>query len=179
MSPENRKACLIFPELVLGSVKFFVRKLTAKFFLLEQKDAEELSEVNDFIEARKKNWETLREGLENLSDKLILPEPEANSDPSWFGFLLTVREGCGIAREQIVRHLESNGIQTRMLFAGNMIKHPCFDEMRKSGKGYRAVGRLKNTDIIMNRTFWVGVYPGMAKAEIEYMIDRLKHCLVQ
>ena len=91
----------------------------------------------------------------------ILPEATKGSDPSWFGFLLTVREDAGIARDQIVSHLEANGVQTRMLFAGNLIKHPCFDEMRKSGDGYRVVGDLKNTDIIMENTFWVGVYPGM------------------
>src|SRR3989339_2059026 len=133
----------------------------------------QLEKLPSFIEARKKNWSMLREGLEDLSDVFILPEAAENSDPSWFGFLLTVIENSGLTRERIVKHLEDHGIQTRMLFAGNMIKHPCFDEMRKSGKGYRAVGPLKNTDIIMNRTFWVGVYPGMAGEMLDFMINRI------
>ncbi|HLD35001.1 MAG TPA: lipopolysaccharide biosynthesis protein RfbH [Patescibacteria group bacterium] len=138
----------------------------------------QLEKLPSFIEARKKNWSMLREGLEDLSDVFILPEAAENSDPSWFGFLLTVIENSGLTRERIVKHLEDHGIQTRMLFAGNMIKHPCFDEMRKSGKGYRAVGPLKNTDIIMNRTFWVGVYPGMAGEMLDFMINRIvKFCI--
>src|SRR5208337_4940279 len=100
----------------------------------------QLEKLPSFIEARKKNWSFLRDGLSDLSDKLILPEPTQNSEPCWFGFLLTVREGAGFTRDEIVNHLESNGIQTRMLFAGNLIKHPCFDAMRESQKGYRVVG---------------------------------------
>ncbi len=99
------------------------------------------------------------------------PEATENSDPSWFGFLLTVREGAGFNREQIVSHLEAKGIQTRMLFAGNLIKHPCFDEMRKDGVGYRVVGDLTNTDRIMRDTFWVGVYPGMTEEMVGYMVE--------
>ena len=101
----------------------------------------------------------LRENLDDLKDKLILPEPENNSTPSWFGFLITVKDDAGITRDEIVRHLEDNNVQTRMLFAGNLIKHPCFDEMRSSGEGYRVVGKLDNTDRVMNNTFWIGVYP--------------------
>jgi CDP-6-deoxy-D-xylo-4-hexulose-3-dehydrase len=133
----------------------------------------QLEKLPDFIEARKKNWKLLREGLAGLSDKFILPEATENADPSWFGFLLTVRDGAGFSRDKIVSHLESKGIQTRMLFAGNLIKHPCFDEMRKSGEGYRVVGDLDMTDRIMNDTFWVGVYPGMTDAMIEFMIAEI------
>ena len=78
----------------------------------------------------------LRDGLADLSDKFILPEPTENSDPSWFGFLLTVKEGAGFTRDEIVGHLEKNGVQTRMLFAGNLMKHPCFDDMRKRGRAF-------------------------------------------
>ncbi|MHB8713930.1 MAG: lipopolysaccharide biosynthesis protein RfbH [Trichloromonadaceae bacterium] len=134
----------------------------------------QLKKLPGFIEARKKNWQLLREGLAGLEEKLILPEATENSDPSWFGFLLTVREGSGLSRDKIVNHLEKKGIQTRMLFAGNLIKHPCFDEMRKSGEGYRVVGDLTVTDQIMNATFWVGVYPGMSEEMIGYMVETIR-----
>ena len=133
----------------------------------------QLQKLPSFIEARKKNWQILRAGLAGLEESLILPEATPGSDPSWFGFLLTVRDGAGFSRDQIVAHLEKNGVQTRMLFAGNLIKHPCFDEMRKSGEGYRVVGKLENTDTIMRDTFWVGVYPGLNEEMIRYMIDTI------
>ncbi|ABQ27939.1 lipopolysaccharide biosynthesis protein RfbH [Geotalea uraniireducens] len=134
----------------------------------------QLEKLPGFIEARKKNWRLLREGLAKLADRFILPEPTPDSDPSWFGFLLTVREDAGFTRDEIVSHLESKGIQTRMLFAGNLIKHPCFDEMREEGKGYRVVGNLENTDRIMHDTFWIGVYPGMTGEMVEFMIATLR-----
>ncbi|HOI42680.1 MAG TPA: DegT/DnrJ/EryC1/StrS family aminotransferase, partial [Elusimicrobiales bacterium] len=92
-----------------------------------------------------------------------------SADPSWFGFLITVREDAGFTRDALVAHLEKNKVQTRMLFAGNLVKHPCFDAMRKSGKGYRVAGRLENTDRIMNSTFWIGVYPGMTGEALRYI----------
>ena len=133
----------------------------------------QLEKLPSFIDARKKNWKLLRERLDHLADKFILPEATKNSDPSWFGFLLTVREEAGFTREQIVTFLEKQGIQTRMLFAGNLIKHPCFDEMRKGGTGYRMVGDLSNTDRIMRDTFWIGVYPGLTQEMLEYIVSRL------
>lgn len=133
----------------------------------------QLQKLPAFIEARKKNWQQLRNGLAGLEDVFILPEATECSDPSWFGFLLTVREEAGFKRDRIVNHLEAKGIQTRMLFAGNLIKHPCFDEMRRDGKGYRVVGRLETTDLIMHNTFWVGVYPGMTDVMMEYMIEQI------
>ena len=102
-----------------------------------------------------------------MEDKLILPSACESSDPSWFGFLITCKDG--VDRNKLVQYVESKGIQTRMLFAGNLTKHPCFDEMRKTGEGYRVVGTLENTDRIMNDTFWVGVYPGMTDEMIDYM----------
>ena len=133
----------------------------------------QLEKLPSFIEARKRNWKMLRNGLAELNDKFILPEPTEGSEPSWFGFLLTVKGGAGFTRDEIVNHLESKGIQTRMLFAGNLIKHPCFDEMRKSGEGYRVPGNLENTDMIMRDTFWVGVYPGMTEEMIGFMIKQM------
>ena len=128
---------------------------------------EQLKKFPRFVERRKHNWARLRKALEGVQDKLILPEPAPNSDPCWFGFLLTVREG--VDREKVVRYVENKGVQTRMLFSGNLIKHPCFDEMRATGEGYRVVGTLENTDRIMRDTFWVGVYPGMTDEMIDYM----------
>ena len=104
-----------------------------------------------------------------------MPEKCPNSDPSWFGLLMTCREG--VDRKKVVSYIEEHGIQTRMLFAGNLTKHPCFDEMRKTGKGYRIVGNLENTDLIMNRSFWVGVYPGMTEENIDYMIKTIKEAV--
>ena len=89
-------------------------------------------------------------------------------------FLITVKENSGINRDDLVRNLENHNIQTRMLFAGNLIKHPCFDEMREKNEGYRVVGNLTNTDRITNDTFWIGVYPGMSEEMINYMIDVIK-----
>ncbi|MDO9308822.1 MAG: lipopolysaccharide biosynthesis protein RfbH [Deltaproteobacteria bacterium] len=134
----------------------------------------QLEKVPGFTEARKRNWRLLRDGLAGLEEHFILPEATADSDPSWFGFLLTVREGAGLRRDQIVNRLEAKGIQTRMLFAGNLVKHPCFDEMRASGNGYRIVGDLANTDRIMCDTFWIGVYPGMTDGMLEYMIEQIR-----
>lgn len=134
----------------------------------------QLEKLPSFIEARKKTWKLLKDGLSDLEDKFILPERMPNSDPSWFGFLLTVREDAGFTRDEIVNYLESNGIQTRMLFAGNLIKHPCFDEMRKNGEGCRVIGDLRNTDRIMRDTFWIGVYPGMRDEMIEFMVEKIK-----
>lgn len=127
----------------------------------------QLGKFPGFAERRKHNFARLKNALLGAQDKLILPEPADNSDPSWFGFLITCREG--VDRNAVVQHLESRGVQTRMLFAGNLTKHPCFDEMRKTGEGYRVVGDLENTDRIMRDAFWVGVYPGMTDEMIDYM----------
>ena len=129
----------------------------------------QLKKLPAYVQARRHNWQRLHDALSAspAADKLILPEPTPNSEPSWFGFLITVREG--VDREKVVPYLESKGIQTRMLFAGNLTKHPCFDEMRRSGEGYRVVGGLDNTDRIMRDTFWVGVYPGMNDDMVDYV----------
>ncbi len=129
---------------------------------------EQLVKFPSFIEKRRNNWERLRKALECVSDKLILPEPEEFSKPSWFGFLVSVRPGLGLDRNKITSYIENHNIQTRLLFSGNLIKHPCFDSIRGTEK-YRVVGELKNTDFIMNYSFWVGVYPGMTDDMIDYM----------
>ena len=139
----------------------------------------QLGKLPEFIAARRRNWALLRTGLADLQQVLILPEATANSEPSWFGFLLTVKEQAGFTREQIVNHLETHGVQTRMLFAGNLLKHPCFDELRASGEGYRVVGDLTNTDKITNQTFWIGVYPGMNEAKINYMIEKIREFVIR
>lgn len=132
----------------------------------------QLKKFPAFVKRRQHNFAKLLAGLQSIADKFILPEPCPNSKPSWFGFLLTCREG--IDREQVVRYLEKHGVQTRMLFAGNIIKHPCFDELRQDKTAYRVVGELNNTDRIMRDTFWIGVYPGMTDKKLDYMIDVLK-----
>ena len=129
---------------------------------------EQLKKFPTFMEARKRNWKRLRKKLETISDKVILPEAAENSEPSWFGFLLSVREGVGLKRDEIIRYLEAHNIQTRLLFSGNLIKHPCFDQIRGTD-AYRVAGELKITDFVMYNSFWVGVYPGMTDEKIDYM----------
>lgn len=135
----------------------------------------QLEKLPDFTEKRKKNFKIVKKGLSSLSDKLILPEAAKNSDPSWFGFLITVKEEYD--RNKIVQYLEEHGIQTRMLFAGNIIKHPCFDELRDDNTKYRVVGNLDITNKIMEDSFWIGLYPGMSKEKLEYTIKILKEAV--
>lgn len=127
----------------------------------------QLKKMPSFAKKRRENFAFLRKGLETVSDKLILPEACPNSDPCWFGFLMTCRDG--LDRGNIVRYIESMGVQTRMLFAGNITKHPCFDIIRDNKDMYRVVGSLENTDKIMNSSFWIGVYPGMSDEQLAYM----------
>lgn len=138
----------------------------------------QLEKLPQIVEARRKNWNRLYEGLKDLEDKLILPQPEENSKPSWFGFLISVKEGTGKSRVELAKILEANKIQTRNLFAGNLLKHPAFDEMRKTGEGFRVVGNLKNTDFIMNNTIWVGVYPGMTNEMLDFMIKKIREYIM-
>lgn len=137
----------------------------------------QLKKLPSFVERRRYNFDQIFTGLRDLDDKFILPMACENSKPSWFGFLLTCREG--VERSKIVKYIEGHNIQTRMLFSGNIIKHPCFDEMRTSGGGYRVIGSLDNTDRIMRDTFWLGVYPGMTDAKIDYMIKVIRDSVTQ
>lgn len=132
----------------------------------------QLEKLDLIIERRRENWKRLYNGLSHI-EQLILPEPAVHSNPSWFGFLLSVKELAPFTRNEITAFLEENKIQTRNLFAGNLIKHPVFNEMRKTGEGYRVVGNLTKTDFIMNNTFWIGVYPGMTNEMIDYMIEKI------
>ena len=137
----------------------------------------QLDKFPSFVERRRHNFDRLRAALADCEDKLILPVAAENSRPSWFGFLITCKEG--VDRNKVVQYVESKGVQTRMLFAGNLIKHPCFDEMRASGEGFRVVGELKDTERILADTFWVGVYPGMTDEKIDYMAKVIKEGLLQ
>lgn len=137
----------------------------------------QLKKLDDFVAARKKNFAYLSERLQDTGEKLILPEACPHSDPSWFGYLITCKDK--VDKNRIVQYLEENGIQTRMLFAGNLTKQPCFDEMRKSGTGYRVAGGLTETDRIMKDSFWIGVYPGMTVEMLDYMVDKMKQALAE
>lgn len=131
----------------------------------------QLGKLDSFTEARRTNWKKLRELLADTEEVLMLPESLKGSNPSWFGFTITVKENAQFSRNELVDELENHNIQTRNLFAGNLIKHPCFDEYRGDESIYRVVGKLWNTDYIMMNTFWIGVYPGMTEAKIQYMSD--------
>ncbi len=131
----------------------------------------QLEKLPEFTKKRKHNFKRLKAALQGTQDRLILPEPCTNADPSWFGFLITCREN--VDRNKLVRYVENCGVQTRLLFSGNLTKHPCFDEMRRSGEGFRIVGKLDNTDRIMRDSFWVGVYPGMTDDRIDYMAETI------
>jgi CDP-4-dehydro-6-deoxyglucose reductase, E1 len=128
----------------------------------------QLDKLDGFVSKRKENWRKLYEGLKDLEKYFILPSATENSDPSWFGFLLTVKPGTPFSRDDVVKQLEEHHIQTRMLFSGNITRHPCFDHMRE--EEYRIIGALENTDRVMKDTFWIGVYPGMKAEYIDYMI---------
>lgn len=135
----------------------------------------QLEKFPSFVERRRYNFDRLYSQLKSVKDKLILPEAVPGSKPSWFGFLITCKEG--VSRNDVVRYVEEKGVQTRMLFAGNLTKHPCFDQMRALGTGYRIVGSLEQTDRIMEDTFWVGLYPGMTESMIDYMAKVIKEAL--
>ncbi|MGL5433929.1 MAG: lipopolysaccharide biosynthesis protein RfbH [Lachnospiraceae bacterium] len=137
----------------------------------------QLEKFPAFVERRRHNFDRLYAALEDVQDQLILPQPCPDSRPSWFGFLITCKEGTD--RNQVVQFIEAKGIQTRMLFAGNLTKHPCFDQMRREQQGYRIVGSLQTADRIMNDTFWIGVYPGMTDAMIDHMADVIHQAIKQ
>ena len=137
---------------------------------------EQLKKFPSFIERRKHNWARLHAALEDIQDRIILPEPAQNSDPSWFGFLISVRPETGLNRNDVTKYIESKNVQTRLLFSGNIIKQPCFNEIRGTD-AYRVVGNLENSDFVVNNTFWVGVYPGMTDAMIDYMALVIKEAV--
>lgn len=129
----------------------------------------QLDRLVDFIAARQRNFALLRERLRSCQEFLILPEATPNSDPSWFGFLMTIREDADFNRLDLVNYLEQNKIGTRLLFAGNLTRQPY---MR--GRNFRVIGDLRNTDLIMSNTFWVGVYPGLKEEALNYLADKIE-----
>jgi CDP-4-dehydro-6-deoxyglucose reductase, E1 len=126
----------------------------------------QLQKLPGFIEARRNNFRLLHEGLSDLQEILILPEATAGSDPSWFGFPIGVRPGKRFTRDQVTSHLESRKIATRLLFGGNLLRQPAYQEINR-----RIVGSLKNSDFVMNNVFWIGVYPGLTREKIDYIIS--------
>ena len=133
---------------------------------------EQLLKLDGFTEERRRNWARLREALSCAEDKLILPEPAPGSKPSWFGFLLSIRPETGLSRNALTGFLESRNIQTRLLFSGNLLRHPAFDSLRGTG-AYRVAGGLENTDFVMNNSFWIGVYPGMTDGMLDYLAQTI------
>lgn len=137
---------------------------------------EQLKKFPSFIERRRHNWRRLHQALEPISDQIILPEAALHSNPSWFGFLITIRPNKRFSRNDITKYVEAHNIQTRLLFSGNLIKHPCFDQIRGTN-AYRVSGGLDVTNQIMNETFWVGVYPGMTDEMIDYMAKTIREAV--
>ena len=132
-----------------------------------------VGETDDIVARRRENFDYLHKGLEGVKG-LLLPEPQKNSKPSWFGFFITVLPNAGYTRTELTKYLEDHKVQTRNLFAGNLLKHPAFEQYVLN-KDYRVVGdALPVTDSIMNDCFWIGVYPGMTKEKLQYMIDTIK-----
>lgn len=139
----------------------------------------QLEKLDSFTQARQNNWQYLKEQLSDLSEYFELPVAADNSRPSWFGFLVTLKPNAPFSRVDLIKYIESKNIQTRLLFSGNITKHPCFDEMKRTGEGYRIVGSLDNTDRIMNDSFWIGVYPGMTPAKLEMMVKTIKEFITK
>jgi len=139
---------------------------------------EQLKKFPEFIKRRQENWKRLYDALatSDVKDKLILPEAAKNSNPSWFGFVISVKPENKKSRNEVTRYIEEHNVQTRLLFSGNLIKHPCFDQIRNTD-AYRVVGDLSNTEYIMNNTFWIGVYPGMTDKMIDYMAQVIREAI--
>ena len=134
----------------------------------------QLEKLPGFIQKRRENFSRLHDGLKDLEKFFILPKATPHSDPSWFGFLMTLKDGLKFNRNEIVEYLEDHNIQTRNLFAGNILRHPVFDSMVRD-KDYRVIGNLPNTDKIMHDSFWIGVYPGMRSESLNYMISVIRN----
>ena len=132
----------------------------------------QLGKLNKFIEKRKRNFNFLKSNLKELSDIIILPEKETHSDPSWFGFPITLKEKSKIERRKLIIELNKNKIGTRLLFSGNLTKQPAY-----IGKKFKVSGKLTNTDSVMNNTFWIGLYPALGEEELTFVVKTLKRIL--
>jgi CDP-6-deoxy-D-xylo-4-hexulose-3-dehydrase len=132
----------------------------------------QLDKLDGFIAARRRNFDLLTEQLKPFEDRLILPQATPNSDPSWFGYPITLREDAGVTRDDIVKYLDAHRIGTRLLFGGSLVRQPY---MR--GRNYRVAGDLTNADIVTERTFWIGLYPGLGPDHIAYTVERISECL--
>jgi CDP-6-deoxy-D-xylo-4-hexulose-3-dehydrase len=126
----------------------------------------QLDKLPEFVAKRRQNFAYLHNGLQDLQDVLLLPEPAPNSEPSWFGFLLSVKGNAPFTRNELVQHLEEKRIGSRLLFGGNMVRQPAYKDSI-----YRVIGDLKNTDYVMESTFWIGLYPGLTKEMLDYVIS--------
>jgi CDP-6-deoxy-D-xylo-4-hexulose-3-dehydrase len=133
----------------------------------------QLDKLEMFTSRRKENFQILSTGLAEFKDIFYLPKPTPKSDPSWFGFMLTLKDGVSFTRNDITKHLEAHNIQTRNLFAGNITRHPCFMDL-KEGIDFRIAEKLTVTDNIMSDSFWIGVYPGMKQEALQYMINTIR-----
>ena len=132
----------------------------------------QLDKLDAFCAARRRNFALLTEALQDVQDALILPEATPNSDPSWFGFPIGLREGSGLVRSEVVQYLEERKIATRQLFAGNIVRQPAYVDVE-----HRRIGDLRNADYVMNEVFWVGVYPGLTESHIEYMAQHIRNAV--
>jgi CDP-6-deoxy-D-xylo-4-hexulose-3-dehydrase len=139
----------------------------------------QLGKLPSFVEARRSNFDYLHRRLSRFDGVLRLPEPTPGSNPSWFGFLVVVAEGQAVTRDSLVAALEGARVQTRMLFAGNLVRQPCFDPMRESGTGFRQIGDLVHTDRLMNNALWFGVYPGMTEAHLDHICNTIERHLAE
>jgi CDP-6-deoxy-D-xylo-4-hexulose-3-dehydrase len=128
--------------------------------------------LRDFIETRQRNFQTLYKGLTDLQEFFILPEATDLSEPSWFGFPMSVRPGAPFSRDQLIRYLEEHQVRTRLVFAGNLVQQPAYRNVQ-----YRLVGSLEKTDFVMTQSFWIGLYPGLSHEALSYTVDTIRRAV--
>jgi CDP-6-deoxy-D-xylo-4-hexulose-3-dehydrase len=134
----------------------------------------QLEKLPDFIDARKRNWRQLHDGLKPFEEFFCLPQPTPNSDPSWFGFLMTVRPDAPFGRNELIRYLEDHQVATRLLFSGNLLRQPAYQDIP-----HRVVGPLTNTDMAMTHSFWIGLYPSLTAEMLDYTLDTFRNFIAK